>query len=186
MTMDTGGPPQHRKPRRSLRSALWFRNTVAATVALGAVGIGVFIDPFSRGSYAEYWRLVNPVTVDRGASASVDGQQWTLGEVHRIGKAPTSFRSAPKGTEIVVVRITRTGTPTNKDLCTAILHEGDRLWKNESFSQYAVKPPDDGTTDDCATAGSLLFSFLVPSDAKPTSIEITDLAGQKPRVRFTL
>ncbi|MUM22987.1 hypothetical protein FZI91_14910 [Mycobacterium sp. CBMA271] len=164
------------------------RNTVGAVLAASAVAASSWVDVLERGRIHEYVETRYLVhTVTRGQSTLIDGQEWKLGSIRELGKAPTARHPAPKGTEITVVQIVRTGTPTNPDLCTAYLVQGDRRWKAETAygGDYWVKPPDDGTSQDCNKPGSLQFSFLVPVDADPSSIEIMG-SDNAVRVRLKL
>lgn len=102
--------PKHRRSRaRNLLSQLWFRNVVAAVVAavtIAAIGFLSF-----RAPWETYRASVTPAhTVPAGQSQVIDGQTWELGAIRHLGKWPRSFASAiPKGTEISVVTIKRSG-----------------------------------------------------------------------------
>jgi hypothetical protein len=173
--------------RAGILKKLWFQNLVAGLIAIGALVAGISVDVLRRPSYAEYFDTRFPHTIARGQTAEIEGQNWTLGEVRHLGKAPLARYPAPPGTEIFVARIVRTGTSTTTELCSAFLTEGDRRWTAEPAygSDFWVKPPDDGTTQDCRKPGSLQFSFLLPVDAKTVSIDIVNLSGTV-KVRLAL
>ena len=66
-------------------------------------------------------------------------------------------------------------------MCTAFLVDGDRRWQAENAygGDFWVPPADkNGFAEDCNKPGSLQFSFLVPDDAHPSSLDLTDFKGQ--------
>ncbi len=177
--MITEPAPRHRAAKSAWLSKLWVRNLGAVLIAILAVAGSIAVDPMRRLLFTDYLEARNPATVARGDTTTVDGETWKLVSVKQFGKAPLAMKSAPKGTEITVVRIERTGTPAMTETCRAYLVEGNRRWLAETAfgSQYWVKPPDDGTTQDCYKPGPLQFSFLTPVDIKPSAVEITNAAG---------
>ncbi|MGH3725836.1 MAG: hypothetical protein ACRDUS_17135 [Mycobacterium sp.] len=175
----TDAEARHRAPRKGVTSKLWFRNTVALLIAFGAFVGGIYLDVLRAPLYGDYFESRFPShAIARGQTESIDGQDWSLTEVRELSQVPLARKPLPKGAEVTVVRLGRTGIPSATDLCSAYLVDGDRRWKAESsFGGYWVKPPDDGTTQDCYKPGPLQFSFLIPTDVKPKWVEILNGDG---------
>ncbi|AKP58219.1 Uncharacterised protein [Mycobacteroides abscessus subsp. abscessus] len=173
--------PKHRRSRaRNLLSQLWFRNVVAAVVAavtIAAIGFLSF-----RAPWETYRASVTPAhTVPAGQSQVIDGQTWELGAIRHLGKWPRSFASAiPKGTEISVVTIKRSG-PAPAVYCRARITDGTHAWLAESYSGI---PFPDGTSDMCSKPGSLQFAFVLPEQTQATAVEIMD--GDRISVRLNI
>ncbi|MEZ0050802.1 hypothetical protein ABIA30_001800 [Mycobacterium sp. MAA66] len=174
-------PVRARRRLPGFASKLWFRNVVATVVALGSLVLGTVISVFDRDDFTVYWRTRVPAhTIDYAASATIDGQVWTLGRVRQLGRSPNARRPAPRGTAITVVEVNRTGAPQHPVSCDAYLVEGDRRWKAEPAygGDFWVPPADADGTQDCQARGPLQFSFLLPDDARPSSLDLVDYRGQ--------
>ncbi|MGH3955500.1 MAG: hypothetical protein ACRDTI_15850 [Mycobacterium sp.] len=170
---------RHRAPRHGIWKRLWFRNTVASLVACGAYAASIYLDVLRAPLYADYFEARFPShSIARGHIESINGQDWSLTDVRELSQVPLARKLLPKDTAMMVARIERYGTPSPTEPCQAFLVDGDRRWRAESsFSDYWVKPPDDGTTQVCYKPGPLQFSFLVPVNVKPRWIEILNADG---------
>lgn len=172
---------KHRRSSvQSLFSRLWFRNTVAGAVAavtIVAIGFLSFREPWNT-----YRASVTPQhTVPAGQSQIIDGQMWELGPIRHLGRWPRAFSSTiPKGTEISVVTIKRSG-PAPQTYCRARITDGAHAWLAESYSGI---PFPDGTSDMCSKPGSLMFAFVVPEQIRATSVDIMD--GDRISVRLNI
>lgn len=176
---------KHRRDQRGvLRDKLWFRNVIA-TVAV--VVLFVIIATISFwGPWREYQASIRPeYLVPAGQSAAVHDQTWELGEIRRLGKRQGALNTVlPKGTQLIMVTIKRSGPPPADMYCAARITDGTHMWKAE-FDNGGVRIPD-GSTQSCGRPGDLLFVFLMPDDIEPQAVEITENIGGKILVRLDL
>jgi hypothetical protein len=152
---------------------LWVRNLIGIAVAVAALTTICFVELSPQWSV--YRRTMEPPQVlSPGASASALGQTWRLGSVRRITTLPERpfGRPIPKGATLAVVTIERSGPPVAGQ-CVGVLTDGRRRWKDQSSSSvdYPISP---GATEFCSKPGPLQFDFLLPSNVRPTAIDITD------------
>jgi hypothetical protein len=152
---------------------LWVRNLIGIAVAVAALTTICIVELSPQ--WSDYRRASEPEqVVSSGASASVLGQTWRLGSVRRITTLPDRpfGASIPKGATLAVVTIERSGTPGTGQ-CVGVLTDGRRRWQDQSSSSvdYPISP---GATLFCSKPGPLQFNFLLPSNVRPTAVDITD------------
>lgn len=176
--------PRHSLAGKGLWSRLWFKNAVSGVVVVVAFS-GLALVSF-RGPWRTYQDSVTPAHLVRaGQIETIDGQTWQLGRIKHLGKLPRAWNSkVPKGTELAVVTIERSG-PSSPDMyCQALLTDGVRSWKGDQ-TVYTVPLPD-GVSSSCVKPGSLQFSFLIPEDAHPTAVDIIEAYGTRILIRFEI
>lgn len=175
---------RHRQAGPRLWSRLWFKNLVAALVVVVAF-TGLAVVSF-RGPWRTYQDSIRPAhVVQAGQSATIYGQTWQLGQIRHLGKLPRGWNSAiPKGTQLAVVTIERSGTPQPDMYCQALLTDGVRNWKGDQI-EYSIPLPDD-TSNSCVKPGSLQFTFLVPEDSHPTAVDVIEAYGTAILIRFEI
>lgn len=113
-------------------------------------------------------RVVPEQTVGRGESATLDGRRWQVESVRRVDDAST----IPAGAVETVVTLSRTGEQSGRP-CAGALTDGTRRWDAEPFTATAA-----GTVNRCDQPGPLELAFLVPADATPTAVDITQSDGR--------
>ncbi|BAX97594.1 hypothetical protein MSTE_02281 [Mycobacteroides stephanolepidis] len=183
--------PRHRREHAPdqlpLRSRLWFRNVVAGVIVI-AVFSGVWAVSF-RDSWRDYRASVVPLhVIATGQSGDAYGQTWRLAGVRRLGKAPRGANGViPKGAELAVVTIERSGPVPQNFFCDGRITDGEHQWPEAPFLLYTVTPPD-GVVDHCDKPGNLQFSFLVPDDVTMTAVDLVNPVGGSAQilVRFEL
>ncbi|ORA60016.1 hypothetical protein [Mycobacteroides franklinii] len=175
---------RHRRIGSGLWSQLWFKNTVAGLIVVAAF-TGLAVVSF-RGPWRTYQDSVRPAhVVQAGQTETIDGQTWQLGQIRHFGKLPGAWNSAiPKGTQLAVVTIERSGTPQPDMYCQALLTDGVRSWKGDQI-EYTVPLPD-GTSNSCRKPGPLQFTFLLPEDSHPTAVDIIEAYGTQILIRFEI
>ena len=162
MTAPTGHP------------VMWRRNLIGAAVAGIAAAIIVATQLYPR--WSDYWDTVVPAhVIAPQASLMAYGQTWRLGEIRHFNAVPGA-RKLPSGTTLFVATIDRSGKPTLAT-CTGVLTDGARQWRAQALGLFAPPLPDDAAAQ-CGEPGRLQFSFLLPSDAVPTSVDIIDSGGR--------
>ncbi len=135
---------------------LWQRNAIGAAVA--AVAVAAHITFISGPAWERYQHRVHPAHIAAaGQSVTVNGQTWTVRNVHRS----THQRSGlplPDGTVLVNVVVQRSGPgPAGFD-CVGYLVAGERSWR--------------GTGPWCGAAEtSMAWSFLIPAGTEFTAVE---------------
>ncbi|WP_255485834.1 hypothetical protein [Mycobacteroides sp. LB1] len=179
MATSTEGP-RHRRDNATdqlpLRSRLWFRNAIAGVVVI-AVFTGVWAISL-RGPWRDYRASVTPLhLIPAGQSGDAYGQSWRLAGIKHLGKAPHGANGiVPKGAELAVVTIERSGAVPEDFFCDGRLTDGARLWPEAPFLTYTVPPPD-GVVDHCDKPGNLQLTFLVPDDVTMTAVDIVNPVG---------
>jgi hypothetical protein len=157
---------------------LWQRNVIGAAVA--AVALTVIAATELAPGWRDHRDSHHPEhVVPAGQTAEVAGESWRVGSVRHLNTNPSGFgktRQVPQGTILDVVTVERSGPPALQG-CSAVLTDGQRRWKSESVGGYQVLPPE-GSAFDCAKPGPMQFSFLIPGDAMPTALDITDHRGR--------
>ena len=154
-------------------SRLWVRNLIGIAVVAAAIVTLCVVELYPQ--WSSYRRTVEPERViGRDGSSTISGQTWRLGSVHRTGTLPESRYgpSIPKGAVLTVVTIERSGSPV-PGRCVGVLTDGRRRWQDQSASGASF-PVSRGATEFCSKRGPLQFNFLLPSDATPTALDITD------------
>jgi hypothetical protein len=157
---------------------LWQRNVIGATVS--AVALTVIAATELAPGWRDYRDSHRPEhVVPAGQTGDVAGESWRVASIRHLNSNPSGFgkaRRVPEGTILDVVTVERSGPPAQRG-CAAVLTDGHRRWKPESVGGYMVLPPE-GTAFDCAKPGPMQFSFLIPGDAVPTALDITDPHGR--------
>ncbi|MEH3135529.1 MAG: hypothetical protein PGN30_11070 [Mycolicibacterium neoaurum] len=134
---------------------LWQCNLIGTAVAAAAaITATVFI---LEPEWTDYRRTVVPAHIAAPRqSIEVDGQTWA---VRNVSRTTTKYGSAlPEGTVQLNVLIERTGSAAEEFGCTGYLIEGERSWRGSG-------PP-------CGAEMSLPWTFLVPSSAEPTAVDV--------------
>lgn len=155
---------------------LWVRNLIGIAVAAAALAIICIVELSPQ--WSAYRRTIEPQQVlSPGASASALGQTWRLGSIGRVTTLPERpfGSSIPKDATLAVVTIERSGTPATGQ-CIGVLTDGRRRWQDESSTSVDF-PISPGATEFCSKPGSLQFNFLLPSNVRPTAVDITDGSG---------
>lgn len=167
---------EHDRGRLPLRSRLWFRNTIAGLIVI-AVFAGVWAVSF-RDSWRDYRASVVPLHVIAvGQSGEAYGQTWHLAGVRHLGKAPHGANGVvPKGAELAVVTIERSGPVPQNFFCDGKITDGEHLWSKAPFLIYTV-PLADGVVDHSDKPGNLEFTFLVPDDVTMTAVDLVNPVG---------
>ncbi|ALR14103.1 hypothetical protein [Mycobacteroides saopaulense] len=93
----------------------------------------------------------------------------------------------PKGAELAVVTIERSGPVPQNFFCDGKITDGEHLWPKAPFLIYTV-PLADGVVDHCDKPGNLEFTFLVPDDVTMTAVDLVNPVGSAGQilVRFEL
>lgn len=157
---------------RTLR--LWQRNVIGLAVAAVAAGVLGITELYP--DWSAYRARVTPaVLVAKGDSVTAYGQTWRLGSIHHLNAVPHApTNTLPTHTALTVVTLERTGTPPAGE-CTAVITDGRRRWQTAAIGNAA--PLVGGATDRCTKAGPLQLSFLLPSDAVPTAVDLINTDG---------
>ena len=156
-------------------SALWQRNVVGAVAAAAAFGVLVAID--LAPEWSAYRRTVMPETVvSKGQSGVADGQTWEVASVRHLDRNPVDYGPAlPEGAVLFVVYLDRSG-PAAQRVCQGVITDGQRRWKSEGIGGFSPRLPD-GATTLCSEPGQLQLTFLLPREAVPTAVDVTNLDG---------
>lgn len=159
-----------------MRSRLWFRNTIAGLIVI-AVFAGVWAVSF-RDSWRDYRASVVPLHVIAvGQSGEAYGQTWHLAGVRHLGKAPHGANGVvPKGAELAVVTIERSGPVPQNFFCDGKITDGVFFNDTATTEIYTV-PLADGVVDHCDKPGNLEFTFLVPDDVTMTAVDLVNPVG---------
>lgn len=153
---------------------LWQRNLIGLAVAGVAAAVLGVTDMYPHWS-AYHARVTPAVLVAKGNTATAYGQTWRLGTVHHLNAVPHAPTvTLPTHTALAVVTIERAGTPPPGE-CTAVITDGRRRWQTAAIGNGA--PLIDGATDRCSRTGPLQLSFLLPSDAVPTAVDLIATDG---------
>ncbi|WP_234802699.1 hypothetical protein [Mycobacteroides salmoniphilum] len=172
--------PRHRRENTTndppLHSRLWFRNVIAGAVVI-AVFTGVWVISF-RGPWLDYRASVKPLNlIAAGQSGDAYGQTWRLVGVTHLGKAPRGANGiVPKGAELAVVTIERSGPVPDNFFCVGRMTDGSHLWPEAQFLLYTGPLPD-GVVNHCEKPGNLQFTFLVPDDVTMTAVDLVNPVG---------
>jgi len=149
---------------------LWQRNVIGLAVAAVAMVVLGITDLYPH--WSAYRAGIAPARViAKGDTATVDGQTWRVGAIHHLNAVPHARERLPAHTALTVVTVERTGTPPPRE-CTAVITDGRRRWQTAALSNRA--PLVGGATDRCSRPGPLQLSFLLPSDAVPTAVDLID------------
>lgn len=164
-------------------TALWKRNVIGAVVA--AVALGVFIATEVRAGWSSYRHTVVPgLVVQAHQTGTAGGQSWQVASVRHLAQpSGAGATSLPVGTVLTVVSIDRAG-PQPDGLCVGVITDGRRRWQAQGIAGFTENLPD-GVTGNCTEPGVVQFSFLLPRDAVPTAVDVTDFTGRI-LVRLTL
>ena len=152
----------------------WQRNVIGLAVAALAAGVLIITDLYPDWS-AYHARTTPPLVAAKGQSVSVDNQTWRLGGIRHLNAVPGApDGSLPPQTSLTVVTIERTGSPSTRE-CAAVITDGRRRWQSAPIRSRA--PLVDGAVERCSRPGPLQLSFLLPSDAVPTAVDLIDTDG---------
>jgi hypothetical protein len=154
-------------------SRLWIINLIALSAVVAALSVIGVMELYPQ--WSAYRHTVVPQRIaSREASASAFGQMWRLASFHRTSTLPNRLHGAsiPPGATLAVVIIDRSGPPAT-GVCTGVLTDGRRRWRDQSASSV-VYPQVPGATEFCSKPGPLQFDFLLPGDVTPNAIDITD------------
>lgn len=157
-------------------SKLWVRNMIGAVVAVAAIAVVIFTG--LSDSWAAYRHTVVPgAVVPKGQSGEADGYTWKIDSIKYLNSSPNRFGPPlPSGTVIRVVTVERIGPPPEQVVCNGFISDGERRWKSEGVAGFSPLPPD-GVTNLCSGAGLLQFSFVMPKNVVPTSLDIVAFDG---------
>jgi hypothetical protein len=164
-------------------TALWKRNVIGAAVVV--VALAVYIGTEIRPDWSTYRHTVTPaLIVPADRSGTVDGQTWRVTSVRHLAGSTSPYADPlPKSTVLEVVSIDRTGTQPDGS-CVGVITDGQRRWQAQGVAGFAVTAPD-GVTGNCSRPGPVQFTFVLPRDAVPTAVDVTDFSGRI-LVRLTL
>lgn len=153
---------------------LWQRNLIGLAVAGVAAAVLGVTDLYPH--WSAYQATLSPARViAKGATGTADGQTWRVGSIRHLNTVPHAPTvRLPARTALTVVTVERTGTPPAWE-CRAVITDGRRSWQTAAIGNAA--PLVGGTTDRCSRPGSLQLSFLLPSDAVPTAVDLVDSNG---------
>ena len=159
----------------ALPRKLWQRNAVALLVVIAA--LAVWVTTSVGPAWSSYRALIIPAhVVPAGQSLSFDGHNWRLSGVKHFNQtAVPGARTLPDGTVLLVVSIDHSGGKL-EPVCTGVVTDGQRRWRDEGIGGYAGIPPD-GVSNSCGTSGPLQFTFLLPRDAVPTAVDVVAYGG---------
>lgn len=151
--------------------ALWQRNVIGAVVV--ACGIGAYTAIDFGPYWSAYRNTYTPaLVVPDGESGSAAGQTWKLESIRHLNRSPLNFGPPlPAGTVLTVIVVDWSGTPL-PGMCTAVLTDGEQRWDAQPVGGFTPIPPD-GMQSVCNKPGRIQFGFVIPSDAVPTSIDVT-------------
>ena len=155
---------------------LWRRNLIGAAVAVAAAAIIIGTQLYPP--WSDYRDTVVPAHVVAPRDKLMAyGQTWQLGEIRHLNTSSNPIApKLPGGTTLFVVTIDRSGSST-LEACVGVLTDGLRRWSAQRPGQFAA-PVTDGATSVCGKPGRLQLSFLLPGDAVPTAVDITDFTGR--------
>jgi hypothetical protein len=127
--------------------------------------------------WSAYRRTVEPETVvAKGHSGVADGQIWKVASVRHLDRSPVDYGPGlPEGAVLLVVHLDRSG-PAAQRVCEGVITDGRRRWKSEGIGGFSPRPPD-GATTLCSEPGQLQLTFLLPREAVPTAVDVTNLEG---------
>jgi len=157
-------------------SALWVRNVIGAVLAAAAVGI--IVVTVLGEQWTAYRRTVVPeVVVPKGEKGNAGGYTWQLGTVRHLNENPASYGpELPPGTVLTIITIDRSGSPPKDEICNGVITDGKDQWKAEGVAGFQPRQTD-GVTTLCSEPGLLQFTFLLPQDVVPTSMDVTTYKG---------
>ncbi|MET0699692.1 MAG: hypothetical protein ABWY93_08500 [Mycobacterium sp.] len=164
-------------------TALWKRNLIGAVVVV--VALVVYTGTELLPDWSTYRHTVTPaVIVPADQAGTVDGLTWRVTAVRHLAASPRAYADPlPKGTVLEVVSIDRSGAQPDGS-CVGVITDGQRRWQAQGVGGFAVTPPD-GATGNCTRPGPVQFTFVLPQDAVPTAVDVTDFSGRI-LVRLTL
>lgn len=157
-------------------SKLWVRNAIGTVVALAAIAVVIYTG--YGESWATYRHTVVPgAVVPKGQSGEAGGYTWKVESTKYLNSSPNRFGPPlPSGTVVRIVTVERTGPPPEQLMCNGVISDGERRWKSEGVAGFSPLPRD-GVTNLCSQPGLLQFSFVLPRDVVPTSLDVVQFDG---------
>ena len=157
--------------------ALWQRNLIGAVVVGAALALLAVTTLWP--SWRIYQATVRPqYVVPVRQTGFAHGQEWSVGGIRRLTAVPAPPATPlPAGTVLEVVTVQRSGTAVGISGCMSVLTDGERRWRGEPLSRYAI-PAAAAADFRCTKPGPLQWAFLLPADAAPTALDVTTLDGQ--------
>jgi hypothetical protein len=143
---------------------LWQRNLIG--VAVSAAALTVIVTADLGPEWMTYRGTAIPEHV---VPAGTDDRAWRVQSIRHLN-------AEPDGTVLNIVTVERTGGPVDQG-CVAVITDGRRRWSAEPLGLAGPLPPD-GVSTICGKPGPIQFSFLLPGDAVPTALDITELQGR--------
>lgn len=161
----------------TMSPALWQCNLIGASVVAAALTLLAPTELWPP--WQIYQSTVRPEhVVPAGHTGSALGQSWSVGQIRHLAGSPApSAPPLPAGTVLEVVTVQRSGTVADNPGCMSVLTDGQRRWRGEPLSSYAI-PAAAGSGFDCTEPGPLQWVFLLPGDAVPTALDVTELGGE--------
>lgn len=155
---------------------LWQRNVIGAVVS--GVALAVITATTLWPRWSDYRDATEPEhVVPAGESGDAAGQTWRVESVRYLSSSANVLNpDLPQGTIIEVVTLERSGGP-GPVACAGMVTDGQRRWSAEYVGGFGPTPPD-GSSSTCSKPGPVQFSFLLPSDATPTAVDVTDGLGR--------
>jgi hypothetical protein len=156
--------------------ALWKRNVIGGVVA--AAALATYLTTEFLPDWSTYRHSVVPaLVVQADQTGTVDGQTWRLASVrhldHNSGIGATPL---PANTVLAVVSIERSGMQPS-GLCVGVITDGQRRWQAQGIAGFTETPPAEATGN-CTQPGPVQFTFLLPREAVPTAVDVTDFSGR--------
>lgn len=154
---------------------LWQRNLIGAAVSVAA--LAVITATTLWPDWTAYRESTNPErVVAKGESGEAAGQIWRLDTVRYLNTSSNRLTpELPEGTLVHVVTLESAGPGLPG--CSGVITDGQRRWSAESVGTHGPLPPE-GTSSNCSEPGPVQFSFLLPDDATPTAVDVTDWSGR--------